>query len=250
MFRPFLIFAVSLFCAAPAFARDNIRDFLTTSELTFSGEARAFADGSVRLTPPKGGVRGSVFSSQKLPTNTFSTFFAFDITRPGNGGADGIVFILQNRSASLGGNGQGMGYLGVTESVAIEFDTWKNDRHDPDGRHMALLVDGKITHDRYRPASLRGNFENNGPWYVWIDYDGTTLEARLSNKRQRPLRPSISQVIDIPRLLDAEEAWIGFSAACGWAYAAHDILEWTYVDRYAPEEVAESTETAPGGTGQ
>lgn len=250
MIRAFLILAAGLCCATPALAKDTIKDFLTTSALTFSGEARAFADGTIRLTPSRKSVRGSVFSSQKLPTNTFSTFFAFDITKPGNGGADGIVFILQNKSASLGGNGQGMGYFGVTESIAIEFDTWKNDPHDPDGHHMALLTDGRITHDTFRAASLRDDFENGGPWYVWVDYDGTTLEARLSTKRQRPLRPSISERIDIRGRLGADKAWVGFSAACGWAYAAHDILEWTYVDRYAPDEVAASTGTSQGGGGQ
>lgn len=253
MFRPFRLatgLAIALATALPATAQGTIKDFLTTSELTFSGEARAFADGSVRLTPSRQSVRGSVFSSQRLSTGTFSTFFSFDIIQPGNGGADGIVFILQNISASLGGNGQGMGYLGVKDSLAIEFDTWKNDPHDPDGHHMAILTDGRITHDTYRAASLRGDFENAGPWHVWIDYDGTTLEVRLSNKRSRPLRPAISEKIDIRGLLNADAAFVGFSAACGWAYAAHDIIEWTYVDRFAPDEVAASTGTSSGSGGQ
>jgi hypothetical protein len=44
-------------------------------------------------------------------------------------GADGIAFVVQNDPAgasALGGGGGGIGFLGVTKSVAVQFDTWCN----------------------------------------------------------------------------------------------------------------------------
>lgn len=46
-----------------------------------------------------------------------------------NDGADGITFILQNDpngSSAIGSNGEGLGAKGITNAVAIEFDTYQN----------------------------------------------------------------------------------------------------------------------------
>ena len=42
-------------------------------------------------------------------------------------GADGVAFVLQGQSAAeLGEGGAQMGYGGIPNSLAVEFDTWYN----------------------------------------------------------------------------------------------------------------------------
>lgn len=44
-------------------------------------------------------------------------------------GGDGFAFVLQrdpNGTAALGAGGRGLGYEGIANSVAVEFDTWFN----------------------------------------------------------------------------------------------------------------------------
>lgn len=107
-------------------------DFSNTSTLTLNGSAAAVSttDGSVlRLTSAAVGQSGSAFNTATIQTSTFSTYFSFRITNPGGTlfdgntetGADGLVFVVQNVSASIGGSGQGIGYAGIGHSVGVEF---------------------------------------------------------------------------------------------------------------------------------
>ncbi|RMG56818.1 MAG: hypothetical protein D6722_25805 [Bacteroidetes bacterium] len=62
-------------------------------------------------------------------------------------GADGMAFVMQQVSTSVGSAGEGIGYQGIQPSLAVEFDTWQNtNRNDPAFDHMSLMVDGVVTH--------------------------------------------------------------------------------------------------------
>ena len=74
-----------------------------------------------------------------------------------DGGADGIAFVLQPISTSVGNPGEGLGYLGVTPSLAVEIDTWQNpNRGDPGIDHISLQRDGVVNHGV--PENLVGPF--------------------------------------------------------------------------------------------
>lgn len=215
----------------------RLNDFRDVSAVTLSGSAMALPDGGLLLTPSKGWTTGSVFSTQMISTRAFSTFFAFRISEPGNGGADGIAFVAQTVSASLGDVGGGMGYAGVKNSLAIEFDTWRND-WDADDSHTGLLINGDVGHADFAPVPLGLQLEDGAIWHVWVDYDGDTLSLRLSPEPKRPADPTFAHRLDIPALLDSDAAFVGFASATGAARARHEILAWTYLERFAPEETA------------
>ena len=62
-------------------------------------------------------------------------------------GADGMAFVMQQVSTSVGSAGEGLGYQGIFPSLAVEFDTWQNtNRNDPVYDHMSLMRDGVVTH--------------------------------------------------------------------------------------------------------
>ena len=100
--------------------------------------------------------------------DSFSTYFAFRLDHSGGGenggadnhiGADGIVFVVQTLTNNVGGDGGGIGYAGITNSIGIEFDTWFNDGDpyiDPywtnaenvvsgDGNHVGIDFNGFLT---------------------------------------------------------------------------------------------------------
>ncbi len=91
-------------------------DFSDTTGLQVNGSAAAIDIAGrdlMRLTPPEAGKGGSVFNTQAIAlTNDygFSTRFTFTIGSNGDTiygpiGADGIAFVIQTQSNSVGGLG-------------------------------------------------------------------------------------------------------------------------------------------------
>ena len=66
-------------------------------------------------------------------------------TKPYSVGADGICFAFQQQSTSAGSLGGGLGYGGITPSVAVEFDTYQNG-WDPAYCHTAIEKNGDVDH--------------------------------------------------------------------------------------------------------
>lgn len=117
------------------------------------------APGLCRLTPARLNRAGSVLRLQPAPVlNGFETGFSFQISDASlactqvkdrafsinnyrtctvNGG-DGFAFILHGESsAALGESAAGLGYNGLSNTLAIEFDTWYN----PEGDYQDLPSD-------------------------------------------------------------------------------------------------------------
>lgn len=109
-------------------------DFSSSAGLTLNGAATTVDNGIdpepvLRLVPAATSQSGSAFGSATVNAATFSTYFEFRITEPGGifdgfqTGADGLVFVVQPVSSSIGGAGGGLGYQGISPSVGVEFDT-------------------------------------------------------------------------------------------------------------------------------
>ncbi len=90
---------------------------------------------------------GSVWNNNKINlTQPFS--FLFDIyLGTSDGGADGIAFVLQPISTSIGSVGNGLGFGGVSPSVAVTIDTYQNSTDgDPVFDHIAIQKNGNLDH--------------------------------------------------------------------------------------------------------
>lgn len=226
----------------------TFNDFSDTSSMTLNGSATTAAtgDGTVlRLTPAAGSRSGSAFSSTTVNAADFSTFFRFRITDPGGGifdcntesGADGLVFVAQSVSSSIGGAGAGIGYAGIGTSVGVEFDTWCNEgNHDPSSNHIGIDTNGSVDHGVGSPntVNVSPNFDDGNIWSAWVDYDGTTLEVRANQSGVRPASPILTRVLDVPSLLGQNDAFIGFTSGTGADWGNHDILSWQYRDTFDP----------------
>ncbi len=260
-----LLLASTLLLASPSAAL-SWPGFTNPQGLKLNGSAQITrsADGTVlRLTPAQGDQAGSAFSQTPVNAANFSTAFSFRIT--GNGGdpfdcnttagADGLVFVVQPVSNSLGLGADSIGYGDIPRSVGVEFDTWCNEDHaDPNASHVAIDLNGDVTHTPSSAlAKISPDLDNGQVWYAWIDYNGRVLEVRLSQQAERPDRPTLQQSLDLPAVMGARRAYVGFTSGTGADWANHDVLSWEYREAFAPlgtGTAGSSTEATTGGGGE
>ncbi len=221
--------------------------FSDTSLIDLNGVAATTktSDGVVlRLTPALGGQSGSAFSLAAVDATTFSTHFIFRITDPGGtifdrnteSGADGIVFVVQSVSSSVGGAGQGIGYAGIPKSAGVEFGTWCNGaNNDPSSNHIGIDLLGNVDRGAGAPfaVAVSPRFDNGELWYAWIDYDGTTLRAYLNQSNVQPFQPIITRDMNLPKILQQSTGFVGFTSGNGADWRNHDIIYWEYTP-YSP----------------
>ncbi|MBS1746948.1 MAG: PKD domain-containing protein [Bacteroidetes bacterium] len=91
---------------------------------------------------------GSIWNKNKIDiTMPFDFFFNVNLGCLDVGGADGIAFVLQPISTSLGTVGAGLGFGGVVPSLGVTIDTYQNfDDHDPAYDHIAIQANGDLDH--------------------------------------------------------------------------------------------------------
>lgn len=99
------------------------------------------------LTSPAQFQNGSVWNANKI--NLTAPFdFSFNVFLGcSDAGADGMVFMLQPLSTSIGTSGEGMGFQGVKPSLGIALDTYQNlNQNDPAYDHISIQSQGIIHH--------------------------------------------------------------------------------------------------------
>jgi YVTN family beta-propeller protein len=202
------------------------------SSLQLNGSASI--NGSVlQLTPNAGNLAGSAFLKTPVPISantSFSTRFVFRMNGSGDG-ADGMTFILQNGSlTALGSPGGGLGYEGISKSLAIELDTYLGGS-DPNGNHIGVLSGGVVS-PHLATYNSPFDLENGSSHTLWAEYDGVTKTLRVYLAQgvvtTRPTAAAITVPnIDLPELI-GPNAWIGFSGATGGSTNTHEVLSWSF----------------------
>ncbi len=235
--------------------------FASTSGLRLNGTSVATStdDGTVlRLVPASVTHAGSAFTTTQVSFTGFSTAFEFRLTSPGSSseavqpGADGLTFALQTVSASsIGATGGGLGYQGISSSVAVEFDTFRNigtPIFDSSSNHVGVDTGGSL--NSIATANVENRFDNGNKWTAWVDYDSSThtLEVRVSESGVRPNSALLTQSINIANTLDSGTAYVGFTAGTGGAYANHDLLNWTFSPSFVSGGVSVSAVPEPSTT--
>ena len=246
-----LILAMGLSLNVGASAADVLvfNDFSSTAGLQLNGHA-AQSGNVLRVTPAVDNRAGSVFSTNavSLANNaSFSTTFSFRFSNPDRGfcddssicGADGMVFVLQTVSNSVGSVGGGIGYFGLQKSVGIEFDTWNNGAdpniQDINSNHVGLNVNGSLKSLLSVPV-VEADLNGGDIWNAWVDYDGGSheIEVRLTRGAVRPATALMSFTRDLALDLQSTQAFVGFTSGTGFSHANHDLLSWTLRNDFDP----------------
>ena len=234
--------ALALACTAQAATIFNFNDFTNCTGLQNNGNASC-TGGVLRLTPSAPGQSGSSFSTTTVQLGTgasFSTFFSFRMSSVGGigdedgTGADGIVFVIQPVSSTVGSSGGGIGYQGIPTSLGIEFDTYNNGvgAGDPNGNHVGVDLNGSIA--SVQTALVPTRMNDGNVWYAWVDYDGATLEMRLNQVNSRPVTATLSYPVNLATVLGTTQAFVGFTAGTGSGYENQDILSWQFNSGFSP----------------
>ena len=210
----------------------DYENFTSLDSLTLNGNAVGY-NNRLRLTPSAKIQRGSAFFNRPLAIDgatSFSTQFEFELSG-GTTGADGFTFMLQNDPRgvnALGGLGGSLGYSGLTQSLAIEFDSHFNSRYDSNNNHISVLRDGDVKNSL---ATTDSPFDLNGGGVLnaWVDYDGkrNLLEVYLAQNKSKPDTPLTALDLDLSDVV-GERAFVGFSAATGGRTNNHDLLAWQF----------------------
>ena len=127
---------------------------LSGQNFVVNGNATSLGGDCYQLTADSPGQAGSFFSQNPIDlTQPFYEEATFNFGCKDANGADGIVFILATTNTALGVGGGGIGYEGITPSIAIEIDDYFNGAFgDPTSDHMAIVSMGSVNHNA--PTSL------------------------------------------------------------------------------------------------
>jgi hypothetical protein len=227
-------------------------DFSNPTGLNLLGAAGTIAAGAgvaLRLTPAAAYQSGAAYSVVPVPlADGFSTAFQFRLTDPNNvEPADGFAFVAAARPTGLGLLGRGLGYEGVANSVAIEFDTYDNGYTDASSsNHIAVDPDGYIIVAAPAfpygvqdcDASQTGCMSNGDTWTVAIAYGAAGMTLTVQDDAN-PVQTIYDDFpLDLPFLLGTNTAYLGFAGGTGGFWQEQDILSWraeTTTPVFAPE---------------
>ena len=219
-------------------------NFASLAGLDLNGNAAQQAN-RVRLTMQTL-ESGSVFRTTTEPiSGGFETTFSFIINGITPDFADGLAFVIQNDPSGSGALGLccgQIGYGGMTNSLAIEFDTFLNAGwNDPNANHIGVqscgAAENTADHDTScnlglaatpgSPAVPGGISLTSAMRTARIVYAGTTLTVYLTDDGN--VERQVLQVtnLDLGSLVGSS-AYVGFTASTGDAASYHDIISWTW----------------------
>jgi IPT/TIG domain-containing protein/lectin family protein/putative Ig domain-containing protein len=196
----------------------------TTSGLTLNGGA-TISGARLQLTDGAGGEARSAFFSTPVNVESFTNDFSFQLT---NAEADGFTFTIQGEGARAVGKGGGnLGYGGIGRSAAVKFDLYSNEGEGTDS--TGLFTNGVFPG---LPASDMTasdvDLHSGDVMNVHMTYDGKTLTWTISDARAGTHFEK-SATVNIPSLVGADTAYVGFTGGTGGLTAKQDILTWSYV---------------------
>ncbi len=193
------------------------------------------------------------FITPQLVEPGFETTFQFQIHALSGGGADGLAFVIQNSSVTaLGAGGGSLGFTGIPNCLAVEFDTWNNGAPENDANHISVQSRGVQPNDANHAFSLGStigtlpvlpDLSNSFIYLVKVQYVPGTMRVFLNDMTT----PRLSVQVNLGTLLNLNQgrAWVGFTGATGGAWEFHDILSWTFIENPSAPPLPPSSQ--PGG---
>ncbi|HSU53662.1 MAG TPA: LamG-like jellyroll fold domain-containing protein, partial [Candidatus Dormibacteraeota bacterium] len=191
--------------------------FNSTENPPVNGGVSNSISGNV-FTPTDGtaGENRSVWYGTPLYIGAFQASFTYQDV--GVNGADGSAFVIQNQGpTALGGAGGGIGYSGITPSVALMLDIFQT----PAGQNLAnggvlLDVNGLAISTPgnlwYPPGSV--NIRGGNPIDVNVKYLNGIITATLRDTVANTTFTT-NAVINIPSIVGANTALVGFTGSEG-----------------------------------
>jgi len=178
--------------------------------------------GILELTAGSMDTRRSAWYNFPLYVGAFKASFTYQDATSGGGGADGIAFVVQNApegTSALGGGGGGLGYLGMTNSAALQFNIFG-------AAGIAFNTNGNT--GGYVPTTPV-NIASGDPIRVEITYTAGTAHLALSNTVTAATFVADLPVGSLPATVGTDTAWVGFTGADGGVASVQYVTDFSYI---------------------
>jgi calcineurin-like phosphoesterase family protein/Big-like domain-containing protein/purple acid phosphatase-like protein/lectin family protein/Calx-beta domain-containing protein len=230
-----LSFWLTLFSVQGQPVAFSLGQFNSTSNLLLHGAAAVQAGHLDLGATREFRAAGAWYQQRGFLEAGFSTAFAFQIP---TGTREGFAFVMQNNVVPLlGVGGRGIGYEGIANSVAIEFDARRDSDHlDLTAGHISVHTRGIYANVASQTASLASTAAAvpellDGNMHIaTLHYRPGRLQVFIdaTNAPRLELRCDLAKLIN----LDLGQAWIGFTA--DGALTNAQILNWSFVPAQGP----------------
>ena len=222
------------------------------SVMTLNGST-GLADTRLQLTDGGLDEASSAWFNTPVNIQTFTNDFTFQIANPG---ADGFTFAIQNTGlTALGPGGGGLGYGpdapsgtgGIGKSVAIKFDIYSNVSETSDS--TGLYTNGASPTAPFVDLVAPGiNLHSGDTFNVHMVYDGTILTMTITDGVTNASFTT-SWSVNIPQIVGANTAYVGFTGGTGGLTASQKIETWTFTPTtQSSPQVATPTFSLAAGT--
>jgi hypothetical protein len=198
--------------------------FSSTTGLQLNGSAVASNDTRLQLTDGGLSEAGSVFWNTPINIQAFTTTFQFQLS---NAQGNGFTFTIQNLGpTALGGNSAGLGYQNITKSVAVKFNFYNYNSEGSDSTGVYTNGQPPVTPTvDISPSGIQ--LASGDSIQATISYTGLTLNLKLldlvTNKTF-----TYSQSINIPSIVGANTAYVGFTGGTGGLSSSQKLISWMY----------------------
>jgi hypothetical protein len=198
--------------------------FSSITGLQLNGSAVASNDTRLQLTDGGLWEAGSVWWNTPINIQAFTTTFQFQLS---NAQGNGFTFTIQNAgSTALGGDSAGLGYQDILKSVAVKFNFYDYNGEGSDS--TGIYTNGQAPVLPTVDVSPSGIQLGSGDSIqATVSYTGLTLTLQLfdlvTNKTF-----TYSQAINIPQIVGANTAYVGFTGGTGGLSSSQKLISWTY----------------------
>jgi hypothetical protein len=198
----------------------------TPGEMTLNGAAK-LSGSTLQLTSGGNAQLSSAWLAKKVSVASFATDFDFQVP---NSAGDGFTFTLQNAPKGLnatGGNGDALGYEGISKSVAIKFVLY-DDTAKAAVSQTGVFANGAISPTESVDMAASGISLHTGHvLHAHISSDGNNLTETITDATTGA---SFTHTYsgNIASVLGTSTAYAGFTASTGALTAVQNILSWTF----------------------
>lgn len=196
---------------------------------SFNGGAVLVSSGTVQLTDGNYYEAQSSFFDAPVDIDAFKATFTYqDLT--GSSSADGLAFVLQNSSAgpsALGQDAGGLGFSGITPSVALAFNLYSGEGVGMafETNSLSYIFGGNSAYISTSPVS----FNSGDPINVTMIYLGGIVSVTLTD--QNTLQSyTTSYTANLPGLLGGHTAYVGFTGGTGAITSQQQVSNFSFVN--------------------
>jgi Legume lectin domain/Chitobiase/beta-hexosaminidase C-terminal domain len=193
-------------------------------QMVLKGSAQLSGTALAMTNTSTGDEASAAWYSTPMNVQSFTTDFSISLPLPT---ADGMTFTIQNvGSSAVGLFGSGLGYQGITKSVALKFDLFNNAGEGVDS--IGIFTNGVAPTVPSTDLSSTGiNLHSGDAMAVHLVYNGTTLTMTITDTVTKAAYTT-SFTVNIPSVVGGNTAYVGFTAGTGAAIASQKILNWSY----------------------